>query len=262
MTESQLQNATLDLIYLGKGRHKSAANGMGTMEAVAWLAGEKHSDRPDCTCPVITAYVSRIADWASDEQRQQLRAFLPRLIGSRSAEHMAPRAQYLTRQAVTMFLPIMYEDLKQPKIAASLRVLPADATPMQWRDVLYDARQIAFTDFKAEAAFVRGSVGAAVYAAVSAVTYTIARYVGAHDPIYAAYNTAVTAIYAAAASACVATNKKALRGDRNAAQRKFWAAALAALDGALTIGPAGPATLTPAMIERLKMYRALKQKAA
>jgi hypothetical protein len=37
-------------------------------------------------------------------------------------------------------------------------------------------------------------------------------------------------------------------------KHKLWNAALAVLDGALQIGPAGPATLTPAMIERLKAY--------
>jgi hypothetical protein len=229
MTKSQLQNATLDSIYLGKGRHKSAAGGMGTMEAVAWLAGEKHSDHPECTCPVIAAYVRPISDWASDEQRQQLRAFLPRLIGSRSADHVVRRAEFLAHQAVTVFLPLMYDEFEQPKIAAALRALPPTATLVQFRDSIRSARRSFF------------AAAAASSAAASA---------------------AAAAAYAAAASTAAYKTTSATRSARNVERQKFWEAALEALDGALTIGPAGPATLTPPMIERLKAYRTLHQKGA
>jgi hypothetical protein len=257
MTESQLQNATLDLIYLGKGRHKSAANGMGTMEAVAWLAGERHSDRPDCTCPVIAAYVRRISDLASDEQRQQLRTFLPRLIGSRSKKHLLPRTEYLVRRAVIVFLPLIYDELQQFEIAAELRATPADATMSQLRNAIRNVTQRFYNATTCAAAAADATAETIAYAKQAANINAAAEAYAATGNDFE-YLAIVTAVYifqymnivAAAALVC------------KAGRQKFWTAALAALDGALLIGPAGDGSLTPAMIERLKMYQALKQKGA
>jgi hypothetical protein len=255
MTNTEFQDANLDLIHLGKGRHKSAANGMGTMEAVAWLAGERHSDRPDCTCPVIAAYVRPISDWADDEQRQQLRAFLPRLIGSRSADHVVRRAEFLAHQTVTVFLPLMYDELKQPEIAAALRALPPAATPVQFRDSIRSARRSFFAAADASA-----DAAAAAYADTAAAAYADAAAAAYADAAAAAYaDAAAASAYAADAAAAAAAYKTTLAttSARNVDRQKFWQAALEALDGALAIGPAGPATLTPAMIERLKTYQRL-----
>lgn len=43
----------LDGIVLKEGSHEARERGVCAMEAVAWLAGEKHSDAPRCACPVI-----------------------------------------------------------------------------------------------------------------------------------------------------------------------------------------------------------------
>jgi hypothetical protein len=242
MTEFEWPSVTLDVIELSRGRHKSGADGMSPMEAAAWLAGERHSDHPDCTCPVIAAYVRRISDWASDEQRQQLGAFLPRLIGSRSAEHMAHRGEYFARQAVTVFLPLMYNELERPEIALQLHKLPINATMMELHNTACNLRRCYGAGLAAVA------TDDAIYAIGNAM---------------ASFSTsAAAAVGRCALAAYDALSAVAARKHRKSGRQKLWLAALAALDGALAIGPAGPATLTPDMIERLKAYRELSQQSA
>ena len=54
------------------------------MEMVAWLAGEKHSDEPQCTCPVLASYVRALNDLLpSDAARDRLlRRMVPRLVNT------------------------------------------------------------------------------------------------------------------------------------------------------------------------------------
>ncbi len=56
------------------------------MEMVAWLAGEAHSDQPDCASPVLAALVRAINDrLASDSERERLlRPLVPILVNTRS----------------------------------------------------------------------------------------------------------------------------------------------------------------------------------
>jgi hypothetical protein len=234
MMNTELQDATLDAIKLDKGRHKSVAEGMCVMEATAWLAGEKHSDGPLSACPVLGAYLRPLSDNATFSQRQDLLPFIPRLIGSTSKRYMNRRAQYLVRQAVTVFLPLMYKELQRPEIAAPLHKLPADATIRE----LYNAARSA-----------RQCIGAGrAGAANDEVIYAIKTVAASYSTVAAA---AIGDVPLAAdkALSAIATKKR-----RRSARQQLWQAALAALDGALAIGPAGPATLTPDMIERLSAY--------
>jgi hypothetical protein len=73
----------IDTIVLTEGSHASREDGMCAMEAVAWLAGEAHSDAPACVCPVIAAAMRAINDRLDDADRQQLVPYLQRVIGTR-----------------------------------------------------------------------------------------------------------------------------------------------------------------------------------
>lgn len=73
----------LGVFELKGGAHTSPQTGVCAMEAVAWLAGEEHGDKPDCACPLIGDMVRTINDVISDKQRQRLIPFLPRIIGSK-----------------------------------------------------------------------------------------------------------------------------------------------------------------------------------
>ncbi len=69
---------------LERGPHTRREDGLCTMELVAWLAGETHSDEPLCTCPVLTAVTRAANDLLPDDLRDRLlRPLAPRLVGTR-----------------------------------------------------------------------------------------------------------------------------------------------------------------------------------
>jgi hypothetical protein len=84
----------LEGILLKSGAHSRREDGVCALEAVAWLAGEPHSDHPQCACPVIGAFLRSWNDSLPDEavRTALLRPLLPLLIGTRST-----RAVELTR---------------------------------------------------------------------------------------------------------------------------------------------------------------------
>jgi hypothetical protein len=84
-------------IDLKKGAHESRDQGVCAMEAAAWLAGEPHSDEPQCACPVIAAFVIAWNDaLPTDEDRNRiLKPFIPRLVGTKSTEAVEERRSYL-----------------------------------------------------------------------------------------------------------------------------------------------------------------------
>lgn len=98
----------LRVFELSKGGHGSPQEGVCAMEAVAWLAGEAHTDQPKCTCRIVREMAVLLNDAASDEQRRRLVAYLPRIIGSRGTvqdkvnrgiaafEHLDTVREYIT----------------------------------------------------------------------------------------------------------------------------------------------------------------------
>lgn len=69
----------------GKGKHATRGDGMCLMEAVAFLAGEPHTDSPRCADPQITSLAQLMNDRCPDDLRQTLLADLPwRTVGTRS----------------------------------------------------------------------------------------------------------------------------------------------------------------------------------
>lgn len=205
-----------------------------TPEMAAWL-------KDASVCPAIAAYVERIGHWASDEQRRQLRAFLPRLLGSKSPAHVRLRAEYLARRAITVFMPLFYEHVEQPEAAAELRAMPVDATLARLRDATRDiGRRVT------AAGGCYSSTGPACFEAIAAnaaIVAAIAAAIVAADDKQAKWADAVgadAAAYAALANAAYrATASAASKAAGDAIRQRFWQAALVVLDGVLAIGPAG-----------------------
>ena len=70
-------------LTLDKGAHGDFGEGHCAMEVVAWLAGEGHTDAPDCASPVLTSFTVNLNDSWDEGQRQKLVPFLPRMVGTR-----------------------------------------------------------------------------------------------------------------------------------------------------------------------------------
>jgi hypothetical protein len=115
---------TLEEITLLAGSH-APDDGVCLLEAVALFANEPHSDRPDCACPVISAYGRALNDRMPEGQRQRLKAYIPRLIGTRSTRDVEMKRMYLAADwACRRFAPRALELRGLKDEAAALRSLP------------------------------------------------------------------------------------------------------------------------------------------
>lgn len=70
-------------INLKSGGHMNREAGMCLMEAVAFLAGEKHNDHPLCVSQTLGAFGRGLNDALDPELRQELIPLIPALIGTR-----------------------------------------------------------------------------------------------------------------------------------------------------------------------------------
>jgi hypothetical protein len=74
---------TLDLLHLASGPHDpNAEQRMCLLEAAAYIAGEPWSDHPECVSPVLGAFGRQLNDVLPDDQRQKLKPYITRLIGT------------------------------------------------------------------------------------------------------------------------------------------------------------------------------------
>ena len=75
----------LEKLTLKTGAHPAPNNGLVdacVMEAVAYMAGEPWSDHPACASQVVGAFLRSWNDTLPDDDRQQLKQYVPRLVGS------------------------------------------------------------------------------------------------------------------------------------------------------------------------------------
>ena len=133
-----------DKYFVAKGAHSTREDGMCSMEMTAYLAGEKHSDSPQCVSPVLTSFCIRLNDRLDDTDRQKLRPYLARTIGTRGDGKDDERIQlcreFLLRQALPLYLDAAGRD----QAAAYLRSLPAPLTVEATLEAIQFARGEAF----------------------------------------------------------------------------------------------------------------------
>jgi hypothetical protein len=197
--------AELDRLTLGHGSHSSFDAGHCAMEAVAWLAGEPHSDAPACACPVIARAMIRLNDRIRDDatRTELLRPLLPKIIGSRATREVQIKRAYVAADmAVRVFAPLALEKRGHLKLAEKLRAVTEITdrdTAISGRDAARKAYYAADADADADAAdaYAAGDAYAAYAAAAAAADAAYA----AADAYAAAAAAAADAAYAAAAAA-------------------------------------------------------------
>jgi hypothetical protein len=69
------------LPLLSRGKHRKPRYGACAMEYASFLAGEKWSDHPACTHPLLAELARQVNDFTSDLIRQSLVELVPGLIG-------------------------------------------------------------------------------------------------------------------------------------------------------------------------------------
>lgn len=129
---TDLQAPTL-LPLLSRGKHRNPHKGACFMELASFLAGERWSDHPACTHPLLAAVARHVNDCTTDAGRQRLASMIPSVIGLRG-DDLRIDATIALRCATTA-LPVVSADrqlamavaiLSASRLLAGLDGLPAD----------------------------------------------------------------------------------------------------------------------------------------
>lgn len=116
---SDQRTAAAELLpVLSRGKHRNPRKGACFMEYASYLAGERWSDQPACTHPLLAALARHVNDFTTDAGRPRLAEMVPSVIGLTSNDvrvdiHIALRA---ARTA----LPVVAADRQRVMAAAIL----------------------------------------------------------------------------------------------------------------------------------------------
>ena len=185
--------ALLSEVTLRHGAHQRYEDGACVMETVAHIAGEPHSDRPACACPVVSSFARSLNDRIPDDPTRT-RLLLPLVLdiaGSKSTLEVEIRRGYVAADfAVRVFAPIALEARGRKDLADRLRAV----APIVDRDSAKAAKTETDAAYKIAAAAAADTAAAAAYAAAAYADTAAAA-------AYAAYAAADTAAAAADADA-------------------------------------------------------------
>lgn len=113
----------LDTLILDDGPHDTRKDGVCLMEAVAWFAGRGHTDAPPCVSLVLRVFGIRVNDVLPPARRQELKTFIPDLVGT-YADGLDMRRAYLAADwACRTVLPALLRHFNQSPVAAKLCAL-------------------------------------------------------------------------------------------------------------------------------------------
>ena len=153
----------LKLISLHSGGHNDRTNGLCVMEVAAWMAGEPHSDKPQCVCPVIAAFLRSWNDsLPTNEDRDRLLKPLAKPILNTKAtrEIELTRAMLCVDWSIRVWLPEFLS--LTPSLATHASALRAAKPIQDWQD--FDQVAPFIVAAQKDAADARAAAGAAAWA--------------------------------------------------------------------------------------------------
>lgn len=228
-------------INLARGAHKSPQHGMCLLEAVAYIAGEPHSDRPRCVCPVLATFGRTWNDGleSDGERNRLLRPLLPRLIGTNAGRQVAEKRAWIALDwLIRVYWPAWMELTEALRDhAAILRALPEQtsereivASKAEWEaagDAAWDSPWDAAGDAEWDAAWTSEweAAGGAAWAAAGATAGDAAR-AAARAARAAAREAAVAAAVDATVNVARPAAREAARAALNPTTEKLKASAL------------------------------------
>jgi hypothetical protein len=103
---------------LSAGKHRTPRTGACFMELASLLAGERFSDHPACTHPLLAALARHVNDHTSDAGRQRLADLIPSVIGLTGEDlHIDAR---IALRAATAALPVVAAERQRVMAVAVL----------------------------------------------------------------------------------------------------------------------------------------------
>lgn len=101
-----MHHVDLATVTLTVGDHPDRDSGVCLLEAVAWFAGEPHTDHPSCVSSVLGVFGRAWNDATDDDGRARLVPYIPRLVGTADPGQELRRTFLLADAAVRVFAPI------------------------------------------------------------------------------------------------------------------------------------------------------------
>ena len=100
------------------------------MEAVSFVAGEPWSDNPECASKVIGAFMRSWNDSLGDEDRQRLKPYITKLVGTAAPREVEERRAWMALDWLVRAQAVAWLRLaKLEKEAAAIEALPEITDP-------------------------------------------------------------------------------------------------------------------------------------
>ncbi|MER7499256.1 hypothetical protein AB0L05_05295 [Nonomuraea pusilla] len=106
---------------LSRGRHRNPKRGACFMELASYLAGERWSDHPACTHPLLAALARLVNDNTGDDNRNKLIGLVPSIIGLNSDDLRVDAV--IALRCATTALPVA---AAERQLALAVSVLAAE----------------------------------------------------------------------------------------------------------------------------------------
>ena len=113
---------------LSRGRHRTPRRGACFMEFASVLAGERWSDDPSCTHPLLGQLARQVNDHTSDDSRQELTLLVPSVVGRRGNDQAWLRVAVAVAAKVILDVPEATQRVLSGGLLQAEQVC-ADGTP-------------------------------------------------------------------------------------------------------------------------------------
>ncbi len=104
---------------LARGKHRSPRSGACFMEFASWLAGERFSDHPTCTHPLLATVARGVNDNLSDAGRQRIVRLIADVVGLKGDDPLVSVS--ITVRAAALALPVAAFDQQKALAVGLLR---------------------------------------------------------------------------------------------------------------------------------------------
>ncbi|MEP6527707.1 MAG: hypothetical protein ABJA86_11150 [Nocardioidaceae bacterium] len=104
---------------LSRGKHRNPRKGACFMELASYLAGERWSDHPECTHPLLAQLARLVNDHTSDARRPELAELTPLVIGLKSDDIRVDAR--IALRAARVALPVVSALRQNAMAVAALR---------------------------------------------------------------------------------------------------------------------------------------------
>lgn len=117
------QTKLAEISHLDYGSHHDPEGGLCLLEAVAYFAGEPHTDHPKCVSPILGQFGRSLNDALPDDLRQQLIPLIPELPGTADDGLDEARGYLALDWLIRVYTPAWLELAGLTEQAAELRSL-------------------------------------------------------------------------------------------------------------------------------------------